>query len=751
MEWRFDQPQPDWKPVIPLDRASKPIQVSRTEDALLLTLTEANAFVNPSGRRLLRGGVYLDLPDWKRDDWAHIVVQARTSDVFQGFGVGFNLRQQPGPRAGQQSRFLFDGDEAPLISDGRMHTYLMRADWSWDWEGPWQQLGLVLRAAKPASIELLLVKVIPKEAEYTGAPAGVRTEVRNLAYRRTLYNHAPGKLEYRVHVPEAGHFDLGLGVLREDVPVTFRVTVTTDDGDGETVLEETYSDNGSWAPRSVDLTEWAGRTIALGLEAEAERAGTVALWAAPTLSGKRTTDKPNVIFYIIDAGAADFMSVYGYDRRNTPNLERLAAEGAIFEYAYSNSSWSKISTPSFMTSLHNSVLGGYKSDSDPLPQQAVTMAQRLHGAGYQTAVFTTNAYAGTMSSLDRGVDVLREAEGQSNSMSSRELHRDFWKWRREYPGEPYWVHFQTTDVHWPHNPVPPFAGLYVEPELRDRFYEWERRLAATQGLAGPAWPNSRRYSSELCEKAGVDRAAFFNVVRGLYDESMAHNDYQIGRMVERLKAAGEWEHTLFIVGADHGPNFTIGLLGDEAIGSATHLSFKYRIPMIVVCPERIAPGQRFSQPVSMVDMLPTILELSNLPPADVSQGQSLAPLLLGRKGWRPLPVILDEFYVDRETGELEGDLTAIDRRWIANLSIGTKPENVPKDRPHPLTLRDLWNNPNVRAYVNDEGPDLVEKYTKYLQSVWEEHQALAKRFSRTGDSPLTPEQLRTLRSLGYIQ
>ena len=111
----------------------------------------------------------------------------------------------------------------------------------------------------------------------------------------------------------------------------------------------------------------------------------------------------------------------------------------------------------------------------------------------------------------------------------------FWKWRREYPAEPYWVHFQTMDVHWPYNPVPPFAGLYVEPELRERFYEWERRLAAAQGMPGPAPPDWRRYSSELFEKAGVDRAAFFNALRGLYDETMAHNDYQIGRMVERLK------------------------------------------------------------------------------------------------------------------------------------------------------------------------------------------------------------------------
>ena len=52
---------------------------------------------------------------------------------------------------------------------------------------------------------------------------------------------------------------------------------------------------------------------------------------------------PNIIFYVIDGAGADFMSVYGYNRRTTPNLERLAARGAVFEHAYSNSSWSKTS------------------------------------------------------------------------------------------------------------------------------------------------------------------------------------------------------------------------------------------------------------------------------------------------------------------------------------------------------------------------------------------------------------------------
>ncbi len=144
--------------------------------------------------------------------------------------------------------------------------------------------------------------------------------------------------------------------------------------------------------------------MSLALEADANRTGSVALWAAPTLSGARTTEKPNIIFYVIDGGGADLMSLYGYNRRTTPNLERIAAEGAVFNSAYSNSTWTRPSTLSFLTSLQHSVLGGFRNGRTTAPEEVLTLAQHLHRAGYQTAEFTSNPNAGRISNLDRGND-----------------------------------------------------------------------------------------------------------------------------------------------------------------------------------------------------------------------------------------------------------------------------------------------------------------------------------------------------------
>ena len=66
-------------------------------------------------------------------------------------------------------------------------------------------------------------------------------------------------------------------------------------------------------------------------------------------------------------------------------------------------------------------------------------------------------------------------------------------------------------------------------------------------------------------------------------------------------------------------------------------------------------------------------------------------------------------------------------------------------------LYNLWNDPYCLHSLHEERPDLVKKYTKFLLARWKEHLELAKQFTRSKDSTLTPEQLRTLRSLGYIR
>ena len=773
LEWRFDQPQSDWKATPPWN-ANPPARLTGTADGLLVTLTDAmrNRRGNP------QGGIYIDVPDLERADWDQVVIRARSENEVSSIGVGFNLREGSGTSTDWPYPYQ-DGEFGPVIRDGTVQTYRFQTDLiSEDWEGPWKQLGLWFGSNEPGSIEVLSVSLVSKAAGSAEAPHGMKSENRDGIRYRTLYTHAPARIEYPVRIPEGGRLDLGLGVATGGVPVTFRVTATIGNAPGEILLEEVHADATAFATRSIDLSHLAGRVVTLALEAASDSEGAVALWVTPTVSGRVTAAKPNIIFYVIDGAGADFMSVYGYNRRTTPNLERIAAEGAVFEYARSNAAWTKPSTASFMTSLQHSVLGGFRNPQEALPDSVVTMAQRLHRAGYQTAVFTTNPNAGSLSDLQRGNDVFRDRGMRQHSISSVELHRNFWDWRSDYPGAPYWVHFQTTDVHEVHEPVAPFAGLFVRPGARDSlrsllhdfwdgsweecdFDEWEMSISG--------------FMRRCLETLGVDPVWFFDTQRGLYDETMAHQDYQLGRLVERLKIDGEWENTLLIIASDHGhpagsfSRFGRGLFDPPPPDweGALADSYRTRIPLIFVWPGHIAPGQRFSQRVSMIDMLPTVLDLVDLPLPEVMQGQSLAPLLFGTDGWEARPIILEQLQNDVETGEFTGHIEMIDGRWAASLEIW--PERAEGDppvqpsgyqraaRPHwpdtpKLLLYDLRSDPFTLGNVNDEYPELVEKYTQLLEAQWDAHQVLRQHIGgSTTEIALTPEQLQTLRALGYIQ
>jgi len=476
------------------------------------------------------------------------------------------------------------------------------------------------------------------------------------------------------------------------------------------------------------------------------------------------------------------MSVYGYNRRTTPFLERLAQEGVVFEHAHSNSTWTQPSTASFMTSLQHSVLGGLRRGvhSTPVPAKAVTMAERMHVGGYETAVFTSNPNCARVIGLERGVDFMRDVDAEETSNSSQELHERFWNFRRDYPAHPFWVHFQTTDVHQPNHPPPPFAGLFVTPEDRARLDQWDGQMREKAGEVFGTTSIVDYYDTAL-KRAGVDRRSYYSLRRGMYDETMAHQDHELERLVARLKVEGEWEDTLLVIAADHGhpagtfARFGRGLIEPQPAGwqGALFDAYNTRVPLIFVWPRGIQGGRRIAQDVSMIDVLPTILDLAGLPAPEVAQGRSLAPILRGGS-LDPRPVILDEFRVDEATGQMIGNIEMIDGRWGASLEVGPAPGSAPDvvaangrhaipaggrwGAVHPyfpeasrMLLYDLWNDPFAARAVNDEHKDLVEHYERALVEQWHAHRALSQKLGEAGDQALDPKMVRQLQTLGYTR
>jgi len=301
VEWRFDQPQPDWKPLKPILAQAEAVKPVRTEDALRLPLTVKNRDVRKlapiqGGPRLI-GAIYVELPDWNIEDWGYVEIRARTRGPMALICLDFNYTEEDTYRDGDFFPRYSGGDLTNPVTDGTVQMYRLSLDSPRmrRWQGPWTHLMIVCigkEDAEVATLDILSVRVVPKEAPYADAPVGVRDEVRNEEHKRTVFTHTPGKLAYRLHTPQAGRLDIGLGVLREDVPVTFRVTATPDGGDTVTVLDETYANQEHWAQRRVDLSDFSGKMITLSLEANAKRADTVAFWTEPTVSGRRRMERP---------------------------------------------------------------------------------------------------------------------------------------------------------------------------------------------------------------------------------------------------------------------------------------------------------------------------------------------------------------------------------------------------------------------------------------------------------------------------
>jgi hypothetical protein len=300
VEWRFDREQPDWIPMDPIPGRGI-LTRSTTEGALRLKLKESGAL---AGDRLICA-IYVELGDWKVGDWGHVEIQARTSDRMRDIGLAFNHTTE---EFGDSFPFYSFGDRAPLVTDGTVQTYrLSLGEIRKRWEGPWTHLAVWFTGADKemdVTLDILSVRVVPLEAAFASELLGTQLVWRrdpgiasqDSPYRRTLYMHAPGSIAYPVQIPDESRLDVGLGVLRGDVPVRFSIRVEPENGGIETLLDESYSDPDTWGQRSVDLSHLAGRTVNLSLELEAEKAGTVGLWSVPILSGLRATARPNVIF-----------------------------------------------------------------------------------------------------------------------------------------------------------------------------------------------------------------------------------------------------------------------------------------------------------------------------------------------------------------------------------------------------------------------------------------------------------------------
>ena len=348
---------------------------------------------------------------------------------------------------------------------------------------------------------------------------------------------------------------------------------------------------------------------------------------------------------MLDNVRVDSMSLHGYGRPTTPNLERLAPRAIRFDQARATAPWTLPSHASMFTGRwpHELSVGWDR----PLDAMHPTLAEALAGHGYATAGFVGNTYyCNTRYGLGRGFaryeddyenqtvspfEVLRstglgkrliqalgfpirvEEGGTSIRKTAEMLNRDVLGWLdRRPPERPFFVFLNYFDAHCPFVPPEgpdPRFGLCALPEA-ERIEKLKRFQRLMVGKPAPGDGPRERVESEVTD-----------IFRDSYESCIAYLDRQVGRLFAELGRRGLLDDTLVIVTSDHGEHF-------NEHGFFGHGLSLYRrelhVPLLIFPPSPDGPGRVIAEPVSLRELPATALNVLGLGARPPFPGPSLA-------------------------------------------------------------------------------------------------------------------------------
>ncbi len=320
--------------------------------------------------------------------------------------------------------------------------------------------------------------------------------------------------------------------------------------------------------------------VLLSLSALAGRAGD-----AHATPGVAADSKPNLIFITIDTLRADHLGCYGDAQIYTPQIDALAREGIRFTHAYTPVPVTLPAHTAIFTGSFPMATGMHDFSGNKLPANTPTLAKLLEDNGYTTAAFLGAAVLDSRFGLNQGFqtyfdhfDFSRLDETNLDLMERRgDLVTDeALRWLKLNPRQPFflWVHLY--DPHFPYTPPEPYASRY---------------------RAHP------------------------------YDGEIAFDDAQVGRLMNFLKQRAILAPAIIVLAGDHGEG-----LGEH--NEKTHGFFIYNstlhVPLVIKIPG--AAPRVIEDGVSLVDVMPTLLQALKIPFPTSVQGRSLLSQILGRSG-----------------------------------------------------------------------------------------------------------------------
>lgn len=366
--------------------------------------------------------------------------------------------------------------------------------------------------------------------------------------------------------------------------------------------------------------------------------------------------RPNILLLMADQLAAPALACYGHPVVKTPHLDKLAADGVVFENAYCNSPLCAPSRFSMMAGQLPSRIGAY-DNAAPFSADVPTMAHYLRAGGYQTCLsgkmhfigpdqqhgfeerLTTDIYPSDFGWTPDWEHPHRRPSWYHNLLSvvqagtcvtSNQLDfdeavgfqtiRHIHKLARRDDGRPWFLLASFTHPH------DPFA---VPQAYWDRYTHAEIDMPTVGQLAYDELDaHSRRLYHVSAMGDYAQTEARIRNARHAYYGAISYIDDKVGQILNALDATGQRENTMVVFVSDHGE-----MLGERGLWyKMSFFEWSARVPILLNQPSRFAP-RSVSAPVSLVDLLPTLREIAGgdeasdyAAPVD---GQSLVPLADG--------------------------------------------------------------------------------------------------------------------------
>ncbi|MEW6266674.1 MAG: sulfatase [Thermodesulfobacteriota bacterium] len=365
-------------------------------------------------------------------------------------------------------------------------------------------------------------------------------------------------------------------------------------------------------------------------------AGAGALGLPGTARGQ-SARRPNVIFILTDDHRWDCLGIMGHPFLQTPNLDRLAREGVLFENAFVTTSLCSPSRASFLTGQYASVHGVKNNFTRWDEKRNITFLQRFKEAGYDTAFIGKWHMPGGGLPRLPGVDLFvsftrKDGQGDYFNCPIYVNHKltptrvpyiteELTEYALDFIGrprsQPFCLYLSHKAVHHDFRPPPHLKGRYKNVALShlapesDKYNTWTG-LNWLEGTLGNMHDVYRRYC-----------------------ECLVSVDEQLGRLLAALEKKGLLDDTIVIYAGDNGY-----LWGEHRLYAKHHpYEESIRIPFIVRAPGLMdRPGRRAKQMVLNLDLAPTLMDLIGRPVPDSMQGQSFLPVLKsaearGRTAW----------------------------------------------------------------------------------------------------------------------